>query len=241
MLWHMGDYSTSNSKCRLPRGAIIGAFASMALAFAVPSGAYADTIDLSLNTGNTAIAGYPGPYGDASINLTSSTTALITFTSNSSGGYLFGDGGSADLNVNGTYTLGAVTVTGLTGFSPSYKNNTPGTADGFGYFSLSLNLNDGYAGAANTISFTITDTSGTWTTAADVLTPNSNGNDVAAHIFVCGLTSGVCNAGVDALATGYATAVSAVPEPSTWGMMLLGFLGLGFAFRHQSRRKVSFA
>ena len=34
--------------------------------------------------------------------------------------------------------------------------------------------------------------------------------------------------------------VAAVPEPGTWAMMLLGFLGLGFAFR-QSRRKVSFA
>jgi hypothetical protein len=33
---------------------------------------------------------------------------------------------------------------------------------------------------------------------------------------------------------------SAVPEPSTWGMMLLGFAGLAFAFR-QSRRKVAFA
>ena len=33
---------------------------------------------------------------------------------------------------------------------------------------------------------------------------------------------------------------SAVPEPSTWAMMLLGFIGLGVAFR-QSRRKVSFA
>jgi hypothetical protein len=33
---------------------------------------------------------------------------------------------------------------------------------------------------------------------------------------------------------------SAVPEPSTWAMMLLGFAGLGFAFRH-SRRKASFA
>jgi hypothetical protein len=32
----------------------------------------------------------------------------------------------------------------------------------------------------------------------------------------------------------------AVPEPSTWAMMLIGFAGLGFAFR-QSRRKVSFA
>ena len=33
---------------------------------------------------------------------------------------------------------------------------------------------------------------------------------------------------------------SAVPEPATWAMMLIGFVGLGFVFR-QSRRKVSFA
>jgi hypothetical protein len=41
-------------------------------------------------------------------------------------------------------------------------------------------------------------------------------------------------------ATLQASFTAAVPEPSTWGMMLLGFAGLGFAFR-QSRRKVSFA
>jgi hypothetical protein len=35
-------------------------------------------------------------------------------------------------------------------------------------------------------------------------------------------------------------AIRSVPEPSTWVMMLIGFAGLGFAFR-QSRRKVSFA
>jgi PEP-CTERM motif len=34
--------------------------------------------------------------------------------------------------------------------------------------------------------------------------------------------------------------VPAAPEPSTWAMMLLGFVGLAFTFR-QSRRKVSFA
>ena len=34
--------------------------------------------------------------------------------------------------------------------------------------------------------------------------------------------------------------VTGVPEPATWVMMLLGFAGLGFAFRH-SGRKVSFA
>jgi hypothetical protein len=46
--------------------------------------------------------------------------------------------------------------------------------------------------------------------------------------------SGTQNTGLDvSLTTG-------VPEPSTWAMMLLGFAGLGFAFR-QSRRRVSFA
>ena len=39
---------------------------------------------------------------------------------------------------------------------------------------------------------------------------------------------------------GGSTLVAGVPEPATWGMMLLGFAGLGFAFR-QTRRKVSFA
>jgi hypothetical protein len=34
--------------------------------------------------------------------------------------------------------------------------------------------------------------------------------------------------------------ISTVPEPATWGMLLLGFAGLAFAFR-RSRRKVSFA
>jgi hypothetical protein len=40
--------------------------------------------------------------------------------------------------------------------------------------------------------------------------------------------------------TGRKISIPAVPEPSTWAMMLIGFFGLGFAFR-QSRRNVSFA
>lgn len=33
---------------------------------------------------------------------------------------------------------------------------------------------------------------------------------------------------------------SIVPEPATWVMMLMGFVGLGFVFR-RSKRRVSFA
>jgi uncharacterized protein (TIGR03118 family) len=46
--------------------------------------------------------------------------------------------------------------------------------------------------------------------------------------------------GINGETNGLFGAISAVPEPATWAMMLIGFAGLGFAFR-QSRRKVSFA
>jgi hypothetical protein len=46
--------------------------------------------------------------------------------------------------------------------------------------------------------------------------------------------------GINGEADGLFGAISAVPEPSTWAMLLLGFAVLAFAFR-QSRRKVSFA
>jgi PEP-CTERM motif-containing protein len=39
----------------------------------------------------------------------------------------------------------------------------------------------------------------------------------------------------------FSPAVSGVPEPATWGMMLLGFAGLGFAGWRASRRTVAFA
>jgi len=45
--------------------------------------------------------------------------------------------------------------------------------------------------------------------------------------------------GINGEKDGLFGAISAVPEPSTWAMMLLGFAALGLVFR-QSRRKVAF-
>jgi hypothetical protein len=66
-----------------------------------------------------------------------------------------------------------------------------------------------------------------------------------AYIAITGLSNFNSVAFTDSGATGFPSfefvpGVGAVPEPSTWAMMLLGFVGLGFAFR-QSRRKVSMA
>ena len=71
----------------------------------------------TLDGGNSALTGYPAPYGTATVDLNTSTTATITFVAATTGGYeyLFGDGGSVAVNVNAsTWTLGTISGTQLT-------------------------------------------------------------------------------------------------------------------------------
>jgi hypothetical protein len=85
--------------------------------------------------------------------------------------------------------------------------------------------------ATDTIFQTIATTPGDHSVAVD---------PISKEIFVpfaANAANTVCPNGCIAV---FADVATAVPEPSTWAMMLIGFLGLGFAFR-QSRRKVSFA
>ena len=187
------------------------------------------TIVYSLGQGNSAIAGYPGPYGTASVTLVGNT-ATITFTAANTAAYqyLFGDGGSVAVNVNGAFTLGAITGTQLPGFGPTtYSNGGAGNEDGFGSFNLSINSNGGYTSASNSISFTLT---GSWADEASVLIANSNGFAVAAHIFVAAFPADP-NAG--ALATGFAsTGGGHIPDGGATVMLLGAALGaLGMARR----------
>jgi hypothetical protein len=196
----------------------------------------ADAFTSQLNVGNPAISGFTGPYGTVTITLVNSTTATVTFTSNTVAGniYLFGDGGSVALNVNAT-TFSVSGISGSntgTGFTPGpYTFAGAGVEDGFGSFNLTINSFDGFTHSSDTISFTVTNTSGTWASAADVLAFNANGYDAAAHIFV---TSSPANASNSALATGFAAenAVGA-PDGGTTVMLLgaaLGMLGMARRF-----------
>jgi hypothetical protein len=201
-----------------------------AATFLVTVSASADSLFTStLNTQNDGLAGYTAPFGTVTVDLTSSTTATITFTSSTVGSniYLFGDGGSVDVNINATsWTLGAISGSNSgTGFTPGpYTDGGSGQVDGFGTFNQTINGFDGFTHSADTVLFSVTNTSGTWADASSVLVANSGGYDAAAHIFV---TSSPANRDNGAVVTGYAaeSAVTAVPEPAP-SMLLAGSLAV---------------
>src|SRR6185437_1562840 len=165
--------------------------------------ARADSVSFTLRPGNSAISGSPGPYGTATVTLTSSTTATVTFDADA--GFLLIDGSSAAVNVNATtWTLGPITGTAGPGFTQAtYSDGGSGNVNGFGVFNQTINSSDGYSSGSAEITFTLTDTSGTWADAASVLTANSAGNTVAAHIAVC--DANPCNPSGSATVTGFAT------------------------------------
>jgi hypothetical protein len=197
----------------------------------------AKAFESDLSVGNTAISGFSGPYAHLSITLTSPTTATVTFTSltNSGNIYLLGDGGSVALNVNATsFSVSGITGTNSgTGFSPGpFTFAGAGVEDGFGSFNLTINSFDGFTHSSDTITFTLTNLSGTWATQADVVTANGSGFDAAAHIFV---TSSPANASNSALATGFAAEPAhggGVPDGGTTVMLLgAGLSALGMVRR----------
>jgi hypothetical protein len=190
--------------------------AVVAVACWFPGQAAADLFGFDLVAGNAAIAGFPGPYASVDVNRTDSTHATITFTSltNSGNIYLMGDGSSVAVNVNATaWTLGTITGTNAgTGFTPgAFSDGGSGEVDGFSRFNQTINDFDGFTHSADKISFDLTDTSGTWASADQVLTGNAFGNLAGAHIFV---TSSPADAANGALATGFATGGAPQRRPS---------------------------
>jgi len=197
--------------------------------------AKADTYSFDLSTGNPGISGFTGPYVNVNVNLTSSTTATITFTSltNSGNIYLMGDGSTNALNVNASsFTVGTVTGTNNGGGTPGpfTVNNFSGqTVDGFGSFNLTIDSFDGFGHSSDSTTFTLTNTSGSWANAMAVLFANAGGSLAAAHIFVAvdGTTY------VNLNATGYAANGGQVPDGGTTVMLLGAALGaLGLVRRH---------
>src|SRR5262249_27797582 len=124
--------------------------------------AKADTVaDISLGAPNSAIAGFPSPYGNVHIVLAADgLSATVTFTSaqNATNTYTMGDGGSAALNVHGAFSLSGLSASNAyAGFTPGTPvSGGAGNLDGFGSFNLTVNMGQGWPDSASTISFTVT-------------------------------------------------------------------------------------
>lgn len=200
----------------------------------------------SLNTGNTAISGFNGPYGFVVVMLTSSTTANVEFQSNVVGGnvYLFGGVNAVDLNVNASSfaATGIAESNSGTGFTPGPGSPSgSGNVSSFGNFNLTIKNFDGFTHSADEITFTLTNMGGTWASSDDVLISNANGFDAAAHIFV---TSSPANAANGAIATGFAGETHGnfhVPDGGSTAMLLAAVLaGLGLVRRHCDNRTRKF-
>ena len=128
--------------------------------------------------------------------------------------------------------LGTGLKVAISSDTPNFKDVGSGSyhEDGFGNFTWAIqstasNGGGGLAGAE--LKFIITDTSGLITFGT---TSSSSGPNGSANCPSSGCTSiavpfvaDVTNDG-----TGAIGAVAAIPEPSTWAMMILGFFGLGF-------------
>ena len=177
--------------------------------------AKADQVNYTLTTANDSGLG-TGPFGTVNVNLTVPNMATITFTA--APGYLFVDGGSVAVNVNAsTWLIGTFTSNG----DPVF-NDGAGNEDGFGSFNQKVSMQNSSNGAS-IISFVLTNTSGTWLSAANVLAFNLQNWLVAAHIQIAtGLT-------------GFAAGPNGgtVPDGGTTVMLLGAALGaLGMARRY---------
>ncbi len=186
--------------------------------------AWADSIGFDIIVPNAALVPFPSPYAHVDVNRTSATSAIITFTGGSAGGftYAFGAANAVDVNVNATtFTVGVPSVATL---GPTAGS---GNVSSFGTFNVTLDNFDGFTSRFSTANFGLTNTSGTWASAANVLTANGDGFSVAAHIFASATNcDGAC-------VTGFAGdgGLAPVPEPVT--MLLFGssLLGVGIAAR----------
>lgn len=215
------------------------ALAVLALVSASPPRAVADTFTYNLTVPNTALGGYSGPFGTVTVDRTSTTSANITFAAAT--GFLFTDGGAAGVNVNATsWLLSNLTGTFLPGFKGTDLSNAgSGNEDGFGNFNQKINEFDSFSWALTGISFTLTDTSGTWSSANSVLVANNFGFFVAAHMGACGPppNSQPCSINTPFGAnTGFVgNGTGKVPEPGMLTMLLAGVFPLGGLVRRLRR------
>jgi PEP-CTERM motif len=224
------------------RTSLMGGAALVAVGFALPSPGHANTYTLSDCATNVCTPATGNNLGTVTTTQVSSTEVLVSVSLatginwvggglNSFSFSLLGESGTLSVAnlMNGTFSSG---WSGL--------NTGGGNTDGMGTqgFYLTDGLNGNSSMDHASLSFDLVASgSGAALSTGDFVLGGTAPDTGRAYYFLADLYCGGTSCGNTGM-TGLVGAVSAVPEPATWAMMLLGFFGLGFAFS-RSRRRVS--
>jgi hypothetical protein len=183
--------------------------------------AHAAILTVNLTQADPSAGLGAGPFGTVTVtDVLGGVTVDVTL---SAGEKFVNTGGphtpfAFNLNLQPT-TFGAITPAGF-----SYQ--TPAADTPWGTFTNGIAITSGVNGAAGALSGPLDFSLGGITTLNFV--NNSLGHIFAADILIVatGATGAVTGPG----------GMSSVPEPSTWAMMILGFLGVGFvAYRRKAQ------
>src|SRR5690349_16960580 len=72
-----------------PSAIVVAALGGFPSGIPVARAVVVDSTDITISVPNTGLSGFAGPFANLHIDLTSSTTAIVTFTSLAHGGYLY--------------------------------------------------------------------------------------------------------------------------------------------------------
>lgn len=166
-----------------------------------------------------------GCFGSGCTPVSGTTTLAGTSLSYTSGGFNQSDSnGFVGIGSgNGSDNLGTFTLLPITG---TQNFNNPFTL--LVSFTSPLSTAGTYFG---TVLGSVTDSNSGGIQVDFDNTPHSFGSGAGAFTLTVNDTS-VSNNGIATPVTGFIR-TAAVPEPATWGMMLLGFAGIGFAMRRR--------